>query len=250
MAGHSQFKNIMYRKGAQDAKRAKLFTKLAREITVSVKEGGEDLDSNPRLRLAISKARSNNMPKDNIERAIKRATGGDGENYENVRYEGYGISGVAVIVEALTDNRNRTGGSVRAAFTKHGGALGETGSVTFSFDHVGEIKYPLEVGGEEEILEAAIEAGADDCVTDEEFHIITTTFEDLSSVSKALEEKLGAAASAGPIWRPNSTTDLDAEKAETVMKMISMLEDDDDVQNVYANFEVSEEVMAQLSANN
>ncbi|MEM6603784.1 MAG: YebC/PmpR family DNA-binding transcriptional regulator, partial [Pseudomonadota bacterium] len=188
MAGHSQFKNIMYRKGAQDAKRAKLFTKLAREITVAVKEGGEDLDSNPRLRLAISKGRAANMPKDNIERAMKRALGGDGENYENVRYEGYGLAGVAVIVEALTDNRNRTGGSVRAAFTRHGGTLGETGSVTYNFSHIGEIKYPLSTGSEEDILEAAIEAGANDCISDAEHHVITTDFEDLGSVTKILEE--------------------------------------------------------------
>jgi len=248
MAGHSQFKNIMYRKGAQDAKRAKIFTKIAREITVSVKESGDDPQMNPRLRLAVQKARSANMPKDNIDRAIKRAMGNDSENYENVRYEGYGIAGVAVIVEALTDNRNRTGGNIRTYFSKSGGALGETGSVTFSFDHVGQITYPLSVGDEDIVLFSAIEAGAQDCYFDGENHVITTEFEDLSAVSKALEQtSLGTPSNAQPVWVPNNTVALDAEKAENLLKLINTLEDDDDVQNVYANFDISDEIMSQIS---
>lgn len=247
MAGHSQFKNIMYRKGAQDAKRAKIFTKIAREITVAVKESGDDMNSNPRLRLCIQKGRAANMPKDNIDRAIKRALGNDGENYENVRYEGYGIAGVAVIVEALTDNRNRTGGNIRSYFTKSGGTLGETGSVTFSFDHVGHITYPLSKGDEDTILMAAIEAGAMDCKIEGDIYLITTAFEDLGSVAKELEQTLGTPDSVTPVWTPNNTTALDKEKAEKLLKLISTLEDDDDVQNVYANFEISDEVMGQLS---
>ena len=242
MAGHSKFKNIMYRKGAQDAKRAKLFTKLAREITVAVKEKGEDLESNPRLRLAIAKARAANMPKDNIERAIKKATSGDDGTYEEVRYEGYGIAGIAVIVEALTDNRNRTGGSVRAAFTKYGGALGETGSSIFSFDHIGEIKYKLEVSSVDDMLEAAIEAGAEDCTQDEFYHIITTSFEDLGSVTKTLEDILGTPDEASAIWSPHNLIDLNKDKAETIIKMINILEDDDDVQNVFANFNIPDDI--------
>ncbi len=247
MAGHSQFKNIMYRKGAQDAKRAKIFTKIAREITVAVKESGDDITANPRLRLAIQKGRIANMPKDNIDRAIKRALGGDSENYENVRYEGYGIAGVAVIVEALTDNRNRTGGNIRSYFTKAGGVLGETGSVTFSFDHVGQITYPLSKGDEETILLSVIEAGASDCKIDGDVYVITTVFEDLGAVAKELEQTLGTADSVTPVWIPNNTTSLDKEKAEKLLKLINTLEEDDDVQNVYANFDISDEIMAQLS---
>jgi len=187
------------------------------------------------------------MPKDNIDRAIKRALGNDSENYENVRYEGYGIAGVAVIVEALTDNRNRTGGNVRSYFTKSGGVLGETGSVTFSFDHVGHITYPLSKGDEDTILTAAIEAGAMDCKIDADIYLITTTFEDLGSVAKELEQTLGTPESVNPVWVPNNTTILDKEKAEKLLKLISTLEDDDDVQNVYANFEISDDVMEQLS---
>lgn len=247
MAGHSQFKNIMYRKGAQDAKRAKVFTKIAREITVAVKESGEDLNSNPRLRLAIQKARAANMPKDNVDRAIKKAHGTDTDHYENVRYEGHGVAGVAVIVEALTDNRNRTGGSVRAAFTKNGGVLGETGSVTYNFTHIGEIKYPEAVASADEMLDVAIEAGASDCLLEDGFHIITTEFTDLGHVAKTLEEKLGSASSVETVWKPSNMIMVDEEKAEKIMKLISTLEDDDDVQNVYANFEVSEEVMKKLA---
>ena len=248
MAGHSQFKNIMYRKGAQDAKRSKLFSKLAREITVAAKTGLADPNMNPRLRLAIQNARAENMPKDNIERAIKKAEGGDSENYEEVRYEGYGPGGVAVIVEALTDNRNRTAGVVRAAFTKQGGALGETNSVAFMFDRVGEIVYPAAVGDADTVLEAAIEAGAEDVQSDETGHVVTCAFEDLGEVSKGLEERLGAADSVKPMWKPKTLTSLDEEKAGTLMKLIGILEDDDDVQNVYANFEVSEEVLGRLTA--
>lgn len=247
MAGHSQFKNIMHRKGKQDKVRSKLFSKLAREITVAAKEGVPDPSMNAKLRLAILNARAENMPKDNIDRAIKKAAGGDGDNYEEVRYEGYGPAGVAVIVETLTDNRNRTGGAVRAAFTKYGGALGETGSVSFSFDHVGEIVFPAAAGSADAVLEAAIEAGADDVVSDEEAHTVTCTFEAMAEVSKALEATLGAATSIKAVWRPQNTVPVDEEKAQTLMKLVDQLEDDDDVQNVYANFEVSDEVMAKLA---
>jgi YebC/PmpR family DNA-binding regulatory protein len=248
MAGHSQFKNIMHRKGKQDAVRSKLFSKLAREITVAAKEGVPDPTMNSKLRLAILNARAENMPKDNIERAIKKAAGADGANYETVRYEGYGPAGVAVIVETLTDNRNRTGGAVRAAFTKHGGALGETGSVSFSFDHVGEIVYPASAGSADGILDAAIEAGADDVVSDEETHVILCGFEAIGEVSKTLEATLGAAKSIKAIWKAQNTVPVDEEKAQTLMKLVDQLEDDDDVQNVYSNFEVSDEIMAKLTA--
>ena len=248
MAGHSQFKNIMHRKGRQDAARSKVFSKLAREITVAAKMGTPDPAMNPRLRLAIQNARAQSMPKDNIERAIKKAAGGDSENYEEVRYEGYGPGGVAFIVEALTDNRNRTASNVRAAFTKAGGALGETGSVGFMFDRVGEIVYRPETGDAETVMEAAIMAGADDVQSDEEGHTIICAFEDIGEVSRALEESLGEAESVRPIWKPQNSTPVDEEKAESVMRLINVLDDDDDVQNVYANFEVSDEVMAKLSA--
>ncbi|SEP59880.1 DNA-binding regulatory protein, YebC/PmpR family [Faunimonas pinastri] len=248
MAGHSQFKNIMHRKGKQDAVRSKLFSKLAREITVSAKEGGGDVNANSRLRLAVQNARAQSMSKDVIERAINKAAGGEGDDYAEIRYEGYGPGGVAVIVEALTDNRNRTAGAVRSYFSKNGGALGETGSVGFMFDRVGEIVYPAAAGDADSVLEAAIEAGADDVVSDEENHIVTTTFADMNSVAKALEEKLGEAASVKAVWRPQTTTPVDEEKAATLMKLIATLEDDDDVQNVYANFEIDEETMSRLSA--
>jgi YebC/PmpR family DNA-binding regulatory protein len=248
MAGHSQFKNIMHRKGRQDAVRSKMFSKLAREITVAAKAGLPDPAMNPRLRLAIQNAKAQSMPKDNIERAIKKAAGGDGENYEEVRYEGYGPGGVAVIVEALTDNRNRTASNVRAAFTKSGGALGETGSVSFLWDRVGEIVYKAEAGDADKVMEAAIEAGAEDVQSDENGHGITCAFEDIGDVSKALEDILGEADSVKAIWRPQTQTPVDEEKAVSIMKLIDVLEDDDDVQNVYANFEISDEVMARLSA--
>jgi YebC/PmpR family DNA-binding regulatory protein len=248
MAGHSQFKNIMHKKGAADARRAKVFSKLAREITVAAKLGTPDPAMNPRLRLAIQNARAENMPKDNIERAIKKALGGDAESYDEVRYEGYGPGGVAVIVEALTDNRNRTAGNVRAIFSKAGGALGETGSVAFMFDRVGQIVYPASAGSGDEVLDAAIEAGADDVQTDDEAHTIITAFGDLGDVAKSLEEKLGEAESVRPAWRPQTTTPVDEDSAESLFRLIDNLDDDDDVQTVTANFEVSDEVLARLTA--
>jgi YebC/PmpR family DNA-binding regulatory protein len=248
MAGHSQFKNIMHRKGRQDAQKSKLFSKLAKEITVAAKMGMPDPNMNPRLRLAVNEAKANSMPKDNIERAIKKALGGEGDNYEEVRYEGYGPGGVAVIVESLTDNRNRTGGAIRSYFTKSGGALGETGSVGFMFNHVGEIIYPAKAGSEDKVLEAAIEAGADDVASDAERHTITCAFESLNEVSRALEAVLGEAESAKAVWRPTTMTALDEERAQSMLKLIDTLEDDDDVQNVYSNFEVSDETLAKLTA--
>ncbi|MBJ3777594.1 YebC/PmpR family DNA-binding transcriptional regulator [Acuticoccus mangrovi] len=248
MAGHSKFKNIMHRKGAQDAKRSKLFSKLSREITVAAKMGTPDPDMNPRLRLAIQAARAQSMPKDNIERAIKKAAGDDGAVYEEVRYEGYGPGGVAVLVEALTDNRNRTAGVVRAAFSKHGGALGETGSVAFMFDRVGEIEYAPAAADAEAMMEAAIEAGAEDVSSDEDGHLVTCAFEDVAEVSTALGERLGEAQAVRIVWRPQNSTPVDEDKAGTLMKLIDILEDDDDVQNVFANYEISDEVMEKLAA--
>jgi len=248
MAGHSQFKNIMHRKGKQDKIKSKLFSKLAREITVAAKEGGPDPDSNSRLRLAVQNARAQSMPKDNIERAISKGAGSEGEGYEEVRYEGYGPGGVAVIVEALTDNRNRTAGAVRSYFTKYGGAMGETGSVGFMFDRVGEVIYPASAGDADKILEAAIEAGANDVTSDADGHVILTAFEDLNPVARALEEKLGEADTVHAVWKPQTLTPIEGEKAETLMKLIAAIEDDDDVQNVYANYDVDEETLGQLSA--
>ena len=248
MAGHSQFKNIMHRKGRQDAVRSKIFSKLAREITVAAKSGMPDPAMNPRLRLAINNAKAQSMPKDNIERAIKKAQGGDGDNYEEVRYEGYGPGGVAVIVEALTDNRNRTASNVRAIFSKAGGAMGETGSVAFMFDRVGEIYYPAKVGDADTVMEAAIEAGAEDVQSDEEGHTIYCAFEDIGEVSTALEAALGEAESVKAAFKPQTNTPVDADKGASLMRMIDNLDDDDDVQNVYANFEMSDEDMAKLSA--
>ncbi len=247
MAGHSKFKNIQHRKGRQDAVRSKMFSKLAREITVAAKMGAPDPAMNPRLRLAVQNAKSQSMPKDNITRAINKAADKDGENYDEVRYEGYGPGGIAVIVEALTDNRNRTASNVRTAFTKSGGALGETGSVGFMFDRVGEIIYPLEVGDEDAVMEAGIEAGADDVVTDEEGHTIYCAFEDIGDVSSALEAALGEPTTVKPIWKPQNETPIDKEKAEQVLRFMDVLDDDDDVQNVYSNFDISDEVMAELS---
>jgi YebC/PmpR family DNA-binding regulatory protein len=248
MAGHSQFKNIMHRKGRQDAMRSKLFSKLAREITVAAKTGMPDPAMNPRLRLAIQNAKAESMPKDNIQRAINKASGGEGDNYEEVRYEGYGPGGVAVIVEALTDNRNRAASNVRAAFTKAGGALGETGSVSFMWDRVGEIVYPASAGSADAVMEAAIEAGAEDVESDEETHTIYCAFEDMGEVSKTLESALGEASSVKAIWKPQNTIPVDEDRARSLMKLVGVLEDDDDVQNVYANFEVDDETMARLSA--
>jgi YebC/PmpR family DNA-binding regulatory protein len=248
MAGHSAFKNIMHKKGRADAARAKAFAKFGREITVAAKMGSPDPGMNPRLRLAIQAARAENMPKDNIERAIKKAAGGDAETYEAIRYEGYAPGGVAVIAEALTDNRNRTGGAVRAVFTKYGGNLGATGSVSHMFNHVGEITYPASVGSADSVLEAGIDAGADDVVSTADGHLIACSFESLGTVAGALEEKLGTPSGVKAIWKPNLSTPVDDEKAETIMKMIAALEDDDDVQNVYANFEISDELLKKLTA--
>ena len=248
MAGHSQFKNIMHRKGRQDAARSKMFSKLAREITVAAKTGMPDPAMNPRLRLAVQNAKAESMPKDNIQRAINKAIGGEAENYEEVRYEGYGPGGVAIIVEALTDNRNRTASNVRAAFTKAGGALGETGSVSFMWDRAGEIVYPAKAGSADKVMDAAIEAGAEDVESSEEGHTIICAFENVGDVSKALESTLGEADSVKIIWRPQNNVPVDEERAHSLMKLVATLEDDDDVQNVYANFEVDEATMAKLSA--
>lgn len=248
MAGHSQYKNIMHRKGRQDAAKAKLFAKLAREITVAAKSGTPDPAMNPRLRLAVQAARAENMPKDNIERAIKKALGGDTESFEEIRYEGYAPGGVAVIVETLTDNRNRTGGAVRAAFTKYSGNLGSTGSVAHMFARVGEITFKPEAGSADAVLEAAIEAGADDVQSDATGHLVTCAFENLGTVAHTLEEKLGEPSSVKAVWKPNLTTQVDEDNAQTIMKLIAVLEDDDDVQNVFANFEVSDEVLKKLTA--
>jgi len=246
MAGHSQFKNIMHKKGKQDAIRSKLFSKFAREITVAAKMGMPDPAMNPRLRLAVLAARQENMPKDNIERAIKKAVGGDAENYDEVRYEGYAPGGVAVIIEALTDNRNRTAGEVRSYFTKAGGALAETGAVSFMFDHVGSIEYPGSVGSEDAIMEAAIEAGADDVVSGEEGHEIVTTIESFSEVAKALEAKFGEPRKSKLVWKPQNTITVDDEAGEKILKLIGNLEDNDDVQNVYANFEISDALVKKM----
>jgi YebC/PmpR family DNA-binding regulatory protein len=248
MAGHSQFKNIMHRKGKQDAARSKLFAKLAREITVAARAGLPDPEMNARLRLAIQNARAENMPKDNVERAIKKAQGGDVESYDEIRYEGYGPGGVAIIVEALTDNRNRTGGAVRAVFTKYAGNLGATGAVSHMFGRVGEIVYPAAAGSADAVLEAAIEAGADDVASDDSGHAIVCAFDTLGSVSAALEATLGAAQSVKAVWKPLTTTPLDEENAGTILKLIAALEDDDDVQAVFANFEIDEATMGRLTA--
>lgn len=247
MAGHSQFKNIMHRKGRQDALRSKIFAKLAREITVAAKMGAPDPAMNARLRLAVQNAKAQSMPKDNIERAIKKASGSDGENYDEVRYEGYGPGGVAVIVEALTDNRNRSASNIRAAFTKAGGAMGETGSVSFMFNRVGEILYNLSAGDMDKIMEAAIVAGAQDVHSDEAGHAIICAFEDLSEVAKTVEESLGEAESIKIVWKPLNTVPLDEDRAHSVLRLINILEEDDDVQNVYANFEINDELLKKLA---
>ena len=246
MAGHSKWANIQHRKGRQDAARSKLFSKLAKEITVAAKMGDPDPDKNPRLRLAVKEAKSQSVPKDVIDRAIKKSQGGDAESYDEIRYEGYGPGGVAVIVEAMTDNRNRTASTVRSTFTKCGGNLGETGSVSFMFDRKGQVLYPLEVGDEDTVMMAALEAGAEDVETTEDGHAIFCADTDLNEVSNALETQLGESESAKLIWKPQTTTELDLEGMEKLMKLIDTLEDDDDVQRVTANFEVSDEVMDAL----
>ncbi len=248
MAGHSHAKNVMFRKSKSDQVRSKMFSKLAREITVAAKLGTPDPSMNARLRLAVTNARALSMPRDNIERAIKKAIGSDGENYESIRYEGYGPGGVAIIIETLTDNRNRTASNVRSTLSKNGGALGETNSVGFMFDHVGEISYPASAGSADKVLEAAIDAGADDVESDDEGHWIYTSFEGMGEVAAGLEKSLGEPESVKAIWRPQNTIPVDADKGATLMKVIGLLEDDDDVQNVYANFEMSDEDMAKLDA--
>ena len=246
MAGHSQYKNIMFRKGRQDKERSKMFSKLAREITVSAKQGLPDPAHNPRLRAAILAARAQNMAKDNIERAIKKATGGDAENIEEVRYEGYGPGGVAIIVEAMTDNRNRTASDIRAAFSKYGGALGETNSVAFQFNRVGVISYTRSAGGDEAMLEAAIEAGADECISGEEGHEFMSGIETFGAVRDALEQKVGAPQAAKIEWRPANTVAVGDDSGETLVKLLDVLEDHDDVQNVYGNYELSDTLMKKL----
>ncbi|MGA3139245.1 MAG: YebC/PmpR family DNA-binding transcriptional regulator [Xanthobacteraceae bacterium] len=248
MAGHSQFKNIMHRKGRQDAAKSKLFGKLAREITVSAKIGIPDPEMNPRLRAAVMAARAENMPRDNIERAIKKASGGDAETYEEIRYEGYGPGGVAVIVEVLTDNRNRTAGEVRATFTKSGGNLAETGAVSFMFDRVGVIEYDAAVAGADAMFEAALEAGADDVVSGENGHEIYAAPDRFGAVSKTLEAKFGEPRRAALVWRPQNTVAVNDEQGEKLLKLIESLNEHDDVQNVYANFEVSDEFMQRMIA--
>ncbi|MFL5285178.1 MAG: YebC/PmpR family DNA-binding transcriptional regulator [Rhodopila sp.] len=249
MAGHSQFKNIMHRKGAQDARRARQFARLIREITVAARQGLPDPATNPRLRAAITAARQANMPKDTVDRAIKKATGaGGGDDYVEVRYEGYGPAGVAVIVETLTDNRNRTASDVRSAFSKHGGALGETNSVSFMFNRLGVIRYPASVASPDDMLEAAIEAGAENAESDSEAHEVTCPIEDFFTVRDALEARFGEPESAKLDWRPTTLVTLDEDRAAGVLKLLDALDENDDVQNVYANFDIPEAVMQKLSA--
>ena len=254
MAGHSKWANIQHRKGRQDKARAKLFSRLSKEIMIAVKLGGPDPEMNPRLRLAIANAKGQSMPKDNIERAISKGSGGDVEEYFEIRYEGFGPGGVGMIVEASTDNKNRAAGDVRAAFSKNGGNLGETGSVSFMFDQVGEIRLPLSVADEETMLEAAIEAGAEDVVQEEGDdeaegeHVVYCARDDLADVASALEAKFGEAKSAKIIWRPQNFVEVTGDKAQTLFKLMEALEDLDDVQNVYANFDISDEEMEKLAS--
>ena len=246
MAGHSKFKNIQHRKGAQDKKRSAQFSKLSREITVAAKMGMPDPDMNPRLRLAVNAAKAQSMPKDNIQRAIDKAAGGDAESYDEMRYEGYGPGGVAIIVEALTDNRNRTATNVRTAFSKNGGNLGASGAVSHGFDRMGLITYPISAGDADSVFEAALEAGAEDVESSEDEHSIWTAMDSLHEVTKALEATLGEAESAKLAWKPQVLVEVDEANAATLLKMIDALEDDDDVQTVWGNFDVSDEVMAKL----
>ncbi len=252
MAGHSQFKNIMHRKGRQDAVKAKIFTKLIREITTAARLGAADPAANPRLRAATIAAREANMTRETINRAIQRGSGSDADaNYDEVRYEGYGPGGVAVIVEALTNNRNRTAGEVRSMFAKHGGNLGETNSVSFMFDRMGEFRYPLKAGTADEVMEKALDAGADDVVSgegEEGVHEIYCAQDNFSAVREALEKSLGEPSSAKLMWRPKNTTPVDGDTAQTLLDMIGALDDNDDVQNVYANFELSDDALAKFAA--
>ncbi|MGR3464735.1 YebC/PmpR family DNA-binding transcriptional regulator [Limimaricola sp.] len=247
MAGHSKWANIQHRKGRQDAARSKLFSKLSKEITVAAKMGDPDPEKNPRLRMAVKEAKSVSVPKDVIDRAIKKSQGGDAESYDEIRYEGYGPNGVAVIVEAMTDNRNRTASNVRSTFGKSGGNLGETGSVSFMFDRKGEIYYPASVGDADTVMMAAIEAGAEDVESDEEGHWIYCADTDLNEVATALEAELGESETTKLIWKPQTRTPLDLEGVQKLMKLVETLEDDDDVQNVTTNFEASDEVMQAYS---
>ncbi len=246
MAGHSKWANIQHRKGKQDKLRSKMFSKLAKEITVAAKMGMPDPDMNPRLRLAVKAAKAVSMPKDVIDRAIKKSQMGDSADYTEIRYEGYGVNGIAIIVEAMTDNLNRTASNVRSYFTKCGGNLGTTGSVAHSFDRVGEITYPLTAGDADTVMMAALEAGADDVETDDDGHYITCKVEDLSAVSDALEKALGESTESKLIWRPQSRTEVDPETAQKLLKLVDMLEEDDDVQTVTHNFDVPDDVAAKL----
>ncbi|MEM7179257.1 MAG: YebC/PmpR family DNA-binding transcriptional regulator [Pseudomonadota bacterium] len=248
MAGHSKWANIQHRKGRQDAARSKLFSKLAKEVTVAAKMGDPDPDKNPRLRLAVKEAKSQSVPKDVIQRAIDKSQAAGGEDYEEIRYEGYGPGGVAVIVEAMTDNRNRTASTVRSTFGKNGGNLAETGAVSFMFDRKGQILYPVSAGDEDAVMEAAIEAGAEDVESSEDGHVIYTEGTDLNEVSNALEAALGEAESTKLIWKPQTLTEVDESAGATLLKLISILEDDDDIQTVTANFEMSDEVMEKLAS--
>jgi YebC/PmpR family DNA-binding regulatory protein len=246
MAGHSKFKNIQFRKGRQDKERSKLFSKLSRDITLAAKSGLPDVNANARLRLAVANAKSESMPRDNIERAIKKAMSGETDNMEEIRYEGFGPGGVGLIVEVLTDNRNRSAMSLRTVFGKNGGALGESGSVAFMFDRLGQIVYPAKAATDDAVMEAAIEAGAEDVESDAEAHTIFTAFEDLNAVVEALQPALGDPKSTSIVWRPKTTTPVTGDAVQTLMKLMDALDDDDDVQNVFANFELSDEDLAKL----
>lgn len=246
MAGHSKFKNIQHRKGAQDKKRAKIFGRLIKELTVAARDG-TDPDSNPRLRTALAAARSANMPKDNIERVLKRAAGGEGEAYDEIRYEGYGPGGTALIVESMTDNRNRTASEVRAAFNKYGGSLGETGSVSFMFDRVGQFIYPADAADSDTMFEAAFDAGADNVESDENGHEITCATEDYNSVSETLFTAFGVPEEAGLVWKPQTTIEVNERQASTLIKLLDVLDDNDDVQAIASNFDIPDDVMAKLA---
>jgi YebC/PmpR family DNA-binding regulatory protein len=247
MAGHSKFKNIQFRKGKQDKIRSKLFSKLSRDITLAARQGVPDINANSRLRLAVANAKAESMPKDNIDRAIKKAISGETDNMEEIRYEGFGPGGVGVIVEVLTDNRNRAAMNLRTIFGKNGGALGESGSVAFMFDRLGQITYPIKVASEDAVMEAAIEAGAEDVESDEDIHTIYTAFDQLSAVAEALEGAFGPPKSTSVIWRPKTTTPVEGDGVTAVLKLMDALDDDDDVQTVFANFEMSDEDMARLA---
>ena len=246
MAGHSKFKNIMHRKGAQDKKRAKIFGRLIKELTVAAR-GSIDPDSNPRLRTALAAARAANMPKDNIERVLKRAEGGEGENYDEIRYEGYGPGGTALIVETMTDNRNRTASEVRAAFNKYGGSLGETGSVSFMFDRVGQVIYPADAADSDTMFEAALEAGADNVESDDSGHEVTCAPDDFNAVREALEAVFSAPEESGLVWKPQNLIPVDEAQAATLLKLLDVLDDNDDVQTVSSNFDISEDIIANLA---